>query len=353
MSPAAFSCLSSLNVAGLYHVEFEVFPQSDGEPPTTEPTLLDGLPWEFTRNVASTIRRAAEIASHVSSSNSEIHTRHLFAALISGLRPSQSIYARITRMGVNLDSLSLRFRSHVKLTAPFDDLAAWDSILKTTGQIPPDSETAEPPEVEQTASRVGPRPVQDTIYSAFIPDRAAYGPRSNDPLDDSLNVRTFASHLAQLIAAKETFMPLSIGLFGAWGAGKSHFINLLDEQLRQLATDKSRVFHKHIVQIRFNAWHYLDTNLWANLVSEIFDQLFNAFENRGAKEAKKLENLKNKLADQSALAAEAKAALSKAENVRKDAETKSRSAMRERAAEEGKVQCHCLMISRTSQSTIR
>ena len=30
------------------------------------------------------------------------------------------------------------------------------------------------------------------------------------------------------------------------------------------------------VQIRFNAWHYLDSNLWASLVSEIFERLFQA-----------------------------------------------------------------------------
>src|SRR5262249_50661176 len=29
-----------------------------------------------------------------------------------------------------------------------------------------------------------------------------------------------------------------------------------------------------IVQIHFNAWHYLDANLWASLVSEIFNRLF-------------------------------------------------------------------------------
>ena len=174
-----------------------------------------------------------------------------------------------------------------------------------------------------------------STYSAFIPDRAPYGARaSNAPLDDSLGVRTYAGHLAQLIAAKETFMPLSIGLFGAWGAGKSHFIDLLDEQLCQLTKDEGKAFHKHIVQIRFNAWHYLDTNLWANLVSEIFDQLFASLEGGNEQEAQQLENLKNQLADQSALAAEAKAALSLAESVRREAETKLRSAMTARAREE-------------------
>ena len=31
---------------------------------------------------------------------------------------------------------------------------------------------------------------------------------------------------------------------------------------------------RHIVPIYFNAWHYSDSNLWASLVTEIFDKLF-------------------------------------------------------------------------------
>ena len=32
-------------------------------------------------------------------------------------------------------------------------------------------------------------------------------------------------------------------------------------------------FCKNIVQIPFNAWHYMDANLWASLVTHIFDKL--------------------------------------------------------------------------------
>lgn len=187
----------------------------------------------------------------------------------------------------------------------------------------------------QTGSEV--RPYKRS-YSAFVPDRASYGPRiTSAPLDDSLGVRTYAQHLAQLIAAKDTFMPLSIGLFGAWGSGKSHFIDLLDEQLSDLTKEPGKAFHKNIIKIHFNAWHYLDTNLWANLVSEIFDQLFDALKGPEDEETEQLKNLKNRLADQSALAAEAKVALSMAENVRKEAEDSLRSAMQARAKEELKV----------------
>jgi KAP-like P-loop domain-containing protein len=214
--------------------------------------------------------------------------------------------------------------------AAFEDPVAWDEVLGIEGS---EAKTAPAP----GSSPLPNAPYYKPHYSAFTPDRAAFGPRATGPLDDALGVRTYARHLAQLIAAKDTFMPLSIGLFGAWGAGKSHFMDLLDEQLREITREPGRAFHKEIVQIRFNAWHYLDTNLWANLVSEIFDQLFATVERRGDDDARKLENLKSKLADQSALAAEAKAALVLAQNVREDAEEKLRAAMKARAAQENTV----------------
>ena len=76
-------------------------------------------------------------------------------------------------------------------------------------------------------------------------------------------------------------MPLAVGLFGSWGSGKSHFMNLMDQHMKRLARDTrdgqtsaDAQWCKEIVPIYFNAWHYVDTNLWASLVTEIFDGLF-------------------------------------------------------------------------------
>jgi hypothetical protein len=283
-------------------------------------------------NSVAIVKRAAEIALKVNANDSGVvHARHLFAALIQlQFLGSRTVHDRLQRLGVDRAELCLEFRNFVREIAPSEIGSAWDAVLGTSSV----SETEVHTENEiQTSSSANALTFKRT-FSAFIPDRASYGPRvPGQLLDDSLGVRTYAGHLAQLIAAKDTAMPLSIGLFGAWGAGKSHFIDLLDEQLAEIVKNPGNAFHKKIVPIRFNAWHYLDTNLWANLVSEIFDQLFAVLESPEEKEQTKLENLKKQLAQQSALAAEAKAAVSKAETVRKEAEQDLRKAIQERIKE--------------------
>lgn len=68
--------------------------------------------------------------------------------------------------------------------------------------------------------------------------------------------------------------PLSLGLFGDWGSGKSFFMRQLEKTIDEVAKIASPGYCTQIVQIRFNAWNYIDTqNLWASLTSEIFEQL--------------------------------------------------------------------------------
>jgi hypothetical protein len=95
---------------------------------------------------------------------------------------------------------------------------------------------------------------------------------------DALKVGAQATIFAKLIAAREVALPLSIGLFGNWGSGKTYFMNLIREEIKTLAKgentkdDKSN-YMRRVAQIEFNAWHYVDTNLWASLAIRIFDGL--------------------------------------------------------------------------------
>jgi hypothetical protein len=99
--------------------------------------------------------------------------------------------------------------------------------------------------------------------------------------EDLLGIDPDVNTLATLIAAKTIAPPLSIGLFGNWGSGKSFFMQRLKRQVSQISKgaresellQKDISFYKNIVQIEFNAWHYSESNLWASLVEHIFENL--------------------------------------------------------------------------------
>jgi hypothetical protein len=87
--------------------------------------------------------------------------------------------------------------------------------------------------------------------------------------------------MAMLLAAQSTEPPLSVGLFGDWGSGKTFFIDRLRATIDAIA-DASRAASGNarltemcaeVRQVVFNAWHYVDANLWASLVVAIFQEL--------------------------------------------------------------------------------
>jgi hypothetical protein len=98
---------------------------------------------------------------------------------------------------------------------------------------------------------------------------------------DHLRVRQEAEALAWVITADEMDPPLSVGLFGDWGSGKTTFMRLLQEEIDQITSDartahesnKAYPFCDNVRHIWFNAWHYVDANLWASLVSHLFEEL--------------------------------------------------------------------------------
>ena len=104
---------------------------------------------------------------------------------------------------------------------------------------------------------------------------------------DSLGFTKDIQSLAALIALKEMKPPLAIALFGKWGSGKSFFMDCLERRVRELSKyqgfieldgdlpeeNDNEVFLKGIAHIKFNAWSYLDSNLWAGLVTTIFERL--------------------------------------------------------------------------------
>lgn len=95
--------------------------------------------------------------------------------------------------------------------------------------------------------------------------------------EDLLNVKDDVNAFASLVASNRIDPPLSIGLFGNWGSGKSFFMAKMREAIARRAESargrNDSVFHQRIVQIDFNAWHYFEANLWASMVEHLFRNL--------------------------------------------------------------------------------
>ncbi len=111
---------------------------------------------------------------------------------------------------------------------------------------------------------------------------------------DALDFSVWTSMFADVIADRNTDanLPLSIGLFGAWGSGKSYFMGLLRAEIDSRCGSPGYV--RDVVHVGFNAWHYADSNLWASLGDEIFRKLMEELPSKaGAQE----EELREKIAE--------------------------------------------------------
>lgn len=97
--------------------------------------------------------------------------------------------------------------------------------------------------------------------------------------EDQLEFHHYVNAFADLIESTETKPPLTIGIFGSWGAGKSFLLNSLKRELkapnetRSKNRDAKRIVTK-VQIVEFNAWEYNATEvIWAGLVRKIMDNL--------------------------------------------------------------------------------
>jgi hypothetical protein len=110
-------------------------------------------------------------------------------------------------------------------------------------------------------------------------DLPRYAPDRINSQQDHIGVATEAEAFARLIASCDLTPPLAIALFGDWGSGKSFLMSAVQDRLEALTArvadrpqGEVRVW-KRIKQIDFNAWEYVQGNLWASLLENIFAQL--------------------------------------------------------------------------------
>ncbi len=240
----------------------------------------------LTLNAATILRRAERLAR--SSHGGPLGTRHLLASLFSNgpdnLRPAYA-HRRLHRAGHSLEYLRHHLFDHLQQQWPGDNQNVWQQAL------------------------VGPRP---HLVSRFAADR----PKGAD----RLFVEPYARALAAVVAAWETPQPLSIGIFGEWGSGKSFFMHLLNDAIHDLKGNTTRdaqgqrVFCRSIIQIDFNAWHYAESQIWASLVDHILRSLYRPLgEAKAQAKLQKLELIGIAQQEAEARLAAAQAALQQAE----------------------------------------
>ncbi len=145
-----------------------------------------------------------------------------------------------------------------------------EEASRTEAQFLADEASIDLPETSPTAQFDG--------ISGFSPDSTA-GTHGPDILETDADARA----LARLMCL-EGAAPLAIAVLGGWGSGKSTFMERLDQEVRTTigarttatkaanGLENTRIVER-VVQVRFNAWQFVDANLWASLTAEFFAQL--------------------------------------------------------------------------------
>ena len=161
-----------------------------------------------------------------------------------------------------------------------------------------------------------------------------------DPLEDHLGMEQEVEAISWVVAATDIDPPLSVGLFGDWGTGKSYFMRLMEQCVKQIAAtarhehEAGRDFPacSYVRQITFNAWHYVDANLWASLVTRILEQLAEP-EPETPQAEQEVANLLKRLQTTQVLRQEAEAKKDAAEDERRQRTDKLEQVKRRRMAQ--------------------
>jgi hypothetical protein len=160
---------------------------------------------------------------------------------------------------------------------------------------------------------------------------------------DYLNISNDINSIANLISMKGLSTPMAIGLFGKWGSGKSFLMNKIEDKVSMIVKNVEKIkakakkgeidqiekryssfFCDSIIQVKFNAWHYIDANLWASLVSHIFDKINERFGGKSETQDS-IDSIKQPFYGQLESAIEAKTELDSLEhNLKKELDIKSK-----------------------------
>ncbi|MEM9217057.1 MAG: P-loop NTPase fold protein [Cyanobacteria bacterium P01_F01_bin.150] len=107
--------------------------------------------------------------------------------------------------------------------------------------------------------------------------------------EDLLNLKDEVDALADLLLMRDLEPPMTVGILGGWGGGKSYIMHLMQQSMTSVRSrsvtpeeawpeadpnhEKLSAYVGHIYQIKFDAWTFAKSNLWASLMQTIFLEL--------------------------------------------------------------------------------
>lgn len=77
----------------------------------------------------------------------------------------------------------------------------------------------------------------------------------NETKQDLLGYQVHADLLKKIIL-NDAMLPISIGVFGNWGSGKSSLMLLLQQSLQEWENSQQDEQHSIILQVYFNSWQF-------------------------------------------------------------------------------------------------
>jgi hypothetical protein len=183
---------------------------------------------------------------------------HLMGGLLTWNTPWQGrLQAALTRFGVAVDALASEFNA--SLPARAASAASTEGFDLERGVVGD--------QIREWLDRRFPR--RAAAFAGIAGDGV-------DPTADFVNVGPEADAFAYLVASKALVPPLAIGLFGQWGSGKSFLMAKIRHRVAQLTrmaaenpTPELQLW-PDVAAVEFNAWHYVETDLWAALLHHIF-----------------------------------------------------------------------------------
>lgn len=121
--------------------------------------------------------------------------------------------------------------------------------------------------------------------SGFENQRPSLEPSALNDLpdgEDELGFNDYAGAFAGLVTNPNVRPPLTFGIYGSWGSGKTFLLHKIEEAIQNFDTSSQRSWRRRkdtaapmrVLTVEFDAWAYNASDvLWAGLVQQIFKKI--------------------------------------------------------------------------------